>query len=109
MRCPECNGRGETIYFVETERDEYSITIEQRQGVCRTCNGSGEKPMTNADRIRAMNDEELAKILNAFTGYFNVCNRSIEDVNCEDCELYELCGLGEGKALNWLQQPAEGE
>lgn len=60
MRCPECNGRGETIYFVETERDEYSVTVEQRQGVCRTCHGSGEKPKTNADRIRAMDDETLA-------------------------------------------------
>ena len=65
------------------------------------------KPMTNADRIRAMSDEELAKVLNAFTAYFEECNRSTSDVECEDCELYELCCLGEGKALEWLKQPVE--
>ena len=60
MICPECNGRGEAIYYIETDRNENSVTVEQRKGVCRTCNGSGEKPQTNADRIRAMSDEELA-------------------------------------------------
>ena len=65
------------------------------------------KTITNADRIRAMSDEELAKILNAFTAYFEECNRSLTDTNCHDCELCELCGLGEGKAIDWLKQPAE--
>lgn len=63
--------------------------------------------MTNADRIRAMSDEELAKVLNAFTEYFEECNRSLSDVECKDCELYQLCCLGEGNALEWLKQPAE--
>ena len=60
MICPECNGRGEAIYYVETGRDENTVTVEQRKGICRTCNGSGEKPQTNADRIRSMSDEEMA-------------------------------------------------
>ena len=60
MICPECNGRGESIYYIETHRDENSVTVEQRKGICRTCNGSGEKKQTNADRIRAMSDELLA-------------------------------------------------
>ena len=63
MICPECNGKGEAIYYVETDRDENSVTVEQRKGICLTCNGSGVKPQTNADRIRAMSDEELAKWL----------------------------------------------
>lgn len=68
------------------------------------------KPATNADKIRAMSDEELAKVLNAFTAYFEECNRSCSDVDCHDCELCELCSLGEGKAIDWLQQPSdEGE
>ena len=53
-------------------------------------------PMTNADRIRAMSDEELAKFL-----------AEIE---------YRRSGFGGGAkwkdaahALIWLQQPAEGE
>ena len=67
----------------------------------------GKRITTNADRIRAMSDEELAKIINGFTVYFTECNRSIYEVNCEDCELCELCSLGENKALDWLKQPAE--
>lgn len=43
------------------------------------------KTMTNADRIRTMSDEELAKILNAFTEYFSECNRSADEVDCTDC------------------------
>ena len=49
------------------------------------------KPKTNADRIRAMTDEELKKF---------ICSM----FKCEFCdfELGERCGL-----LNWLQMPAE--
>ena len=49
------------------------------------------KPVTNADRIRSMNDEELKKF---------ICSM----LKCEFCdfELGERCGL-----LIWLQQPAE--
>ena len=60
MICPECNGRGESIYYIETQRNENSVTVEQRKGICRTCNESGKKEQTNADRIRNMSDEELA-------------------------------------------------
>ena len=94
MKCPECNGRGETIYFVETHRDENTMTIEQRKGICRTCNGSGEKTKTNADRIRAMTDDELAEFISArgCADHTRDCRES-----CKDC------------TLEWLQQPAEGE
>ena len=67
-----------------------------------------EKP-TNADRIRVMSDEELAKIINAFTAYFDECNRNLTDTDCHNCELCKLCGLGKEKASDWLQQPFEGE
>ena len=63
MICPECNGKGKSIYYVETGRDENTIMVKQRKGICRTCNGSGKKQQTNADRIRAMSDEELADFL----------------------------------------------
>ena len=62
------------------------------------------KPRTNADRIRAMSDEELAKIIDAFNTYFDACNRDLEDGDCHDCELCEVCGLYRGDALNWLTQ-----
>ena len=68
-----------------------------------------DKPKTNAYRIRAMSDEELAKIINAFTAYFDECNRNLADTDCHNCELCKLCGLGKEKAIDWLQQPFEGE
>ncbi len=58
-----------------------------------------QKPMTNADRIRAMTDEELAVFI------------------CQWCQCVEgycpgvkMCVFAVGKAnglLKWLQQPAE--
>ena len=83
---------------------------KDREFVCIngvSCKITTGKSQTNADRIRAMSDEELAKILNAFTSYFDECNRSVTDIECHDCELFELCSLWEGKAIEWLKQPAE--
>ena len=81
---------------------------EQMQRCIDEYNESHKLTFTNADRIRAMSDEELAKVLDAFTAYYDECNRSLSDTDCHDCELCELCSLGEGKAIDWLKQPAEG-
>ena len=60
MICPECNGTGKTVYFVEVDRDENIVTCEKREGICRTCYGSGQKRMTNGDKIRALSNKDLA-------------------------------------------------
>ena len=99
MICKECNGRGETIYYEEINRDENTVTIAQRKSICRTCNGSGETPMTNADKIRAMTDEELAGEM--FVG-----------MECGACPCADKCGHGancRGTILDWLKQPAEDD
>ena len=58
-----------------------------------------KKPQTNADRIRAMSDEELAVWL--------------EDVvSCLECPIREECNTGSQCRKwmeKWLKQPAEGE
>ena len=54
---------------------------------CRT------EPITNADRIRAMSDEELNYFLHKVT------------YGMDECQ-YEY---GSEKALEWLQQPLKGE
>ena len=74
----------------------------------RDCQHFREK--TNADRIRAMNDEELAEFLTC-----------INPTNCQDCAFshgwrckpdrddysdFKKCEEGRKR---WLQQPAEGE
>lgn len=56
-------------------------------------------PLTNADRIRAMSDEELCKLL-----------MSTPDVICEGNGYPEKCNNRCAECIaKWLQQPAEGE
>ena len=56
------------------------------------------KQMTNADRIRAMSDEELCKLLMA-----------IPDIPCEQNGYPEKCNLKCAECtMKWLRQPAEG-
>ena len=58
-----------------------------------------QKPKTNADRIRAMSDDELAEIIssNAYTGACNDFGIPHENCggNCREC------------VSKWLQQPAK--
>jgi hypothetical protein len=101
MVCPECNGRGKAIYYyVETDRDENTVTAKKREDICRTCNGSGEKPQTNADRIRAMSDEELAETL---VQYDDFCGVYMAD---DGMKYYDFEAAKEAE-LEWLKQPAE--
>ncbi len=83
VNCPQCGGFGFTSTPVSKN---YEITV-CRAKTCELCHGAGviEVPTTNADRIRAMSDEELAKLL-CCTGW-----RMIEQKEC----------------LEWLQRPVE--
>ena len=70
---------------------------------CEDCHGIGffRVPMTNADRIRAMSDEELAKWIDWLFGRCEWCDTDklatdeCNDVECTSC------------ILEWLKQPAE--
>lgn len=60
ITCDKCNGRG---YFTfEQSGDGYAGVNVFR---CEVCQGKGvvEVPVTNADHIRSMTDEELAEFL----------------------------------------------
>lgn len=66
------------------------------------------KPTTNADRIRAMSDEELAKFLECF----GLCHYCTEHHRLGDLRIYadEKCDEKcVEHSLEWLKQPAEGE
>lgn len=81
------------------------------------------KPMANADRIRAMSDEELAEFIRSMvdgsnshsvacygciyygTHHSDPANKGTYLYECDGCE-NEGIGLD---VLEWLQQPAEGE
>jgi hypothetical protein len=58
------------------------------------------KVPTNADRIRAMSDEELGK----FLGECKFCD--ICDEGCDNCTYHGDC---DKRLLDWLKQPAEVE
>ena len=57
---------------------------------------------TNADRIRAMSDEELAKLIaeNAYTGACNDFCIPHQGQCCHNCERCDAI-------IKWLKQPAE--
>ena len=69
-------------------------------GVCRDFDEC--KPQTNADRIRAMNDEELATFISEIA---DECERNTEcNQHCYGCDI-EYCVRE--SCLKWLQQPTE--
>lgn len=63
------------------------------------CGNIERRAITNADRIRAMSDEELAEFLCGVNGCYQA-----------NCPGAKLCKFGGGLAnglKKWLQQPAE--
>ena len=61
------------------------------------------KPKTNADRIRAMSDEELAEFLSSgLKEPCDCCQLAVFEGACTET----LC---EDAMMKWLQQPIEGE
>ena len=72
-------------------------------GKCHYKGECGHKaPLTNADRIRAMSDEELATFISEIA---DECERNTEcNQHCYGCDI-EYCVRE--SCLKWLQQPAE--
>ena len=69
------------------------------------------KPQTNADRIRAMSDEELAKFIDGCYAKYS-CDYCPNGKNVTLRELCngERCKPKNGMILDWLKQPVqEGE
>jgi hypothetical protein len=57
-------------------------------------------PQTNADHIRAMSDEELAKWL---------CSISTAECCDRSCPARDMCDMGDNGLIKWLKQPVEDE
>ena len=93
--CYNCGGHG----FITTIYES-----GQTSTICPVCGGIGthEIQMTNADRIRAMSDEELATFISEIA---DECERNTEcNQHCYGCDI-EYCVRE--SCLNWLHQPAE--
>jgi hypothetical protein len=100
MECEYCIGAGKVAMGKRLNNGKLSITIVR----CKRCNGTGKK-LTNADRIRAMSDEELAEWLcNVYDDdncgvYQDECGKFINGTIIIDYDQYKL--------LEWLKQPVE--
>lgn len=101
MKCYKCNGTGVYTYFDEIERNAQFVRLKKRRDVCDVCNGSGQRPQSNADLIRSMSDEELIK----FFGHNGLCSY-IQDNDKEWCDKRLACG---NCLAMWLQQLKECE
>ena len=100
VMCPICQG-----YGFNSKYNENSIWSEK----CQNCDGTGivKAPMTNADCIRAMSDEELAIWLAEWSFCADACPASTNEV--EEAIGYHCPSNCKEQALTWLQQPAEEE
>lgn len=103
VHCPECGGAG----LLGVHGNDFDSAKE-----CSCCKGTGaiEVPMTNADCIRSMSDEELAehnihpfKVWNRYEGYYDDAYRCTGGFLTDD---YEVAFASE---LEWLKMPAEVE
>ena len=93
--CYNCGGHG----FITTTYEN-----GQTSAICPVCGGIGthEIQMTNADRIRAMSDKELAELMRSMMGCDSCGN--MFSFKCDGS--YEHCS---SVCLKWLQQPAKEE
>ena len=109
---------GEYRLQFETDNREYYMLMQE---TARRCVDG--KPVTNADRIRAMSDEELAEFIqnmvdgsnshnvacygciNYGTHHSDPANKGTYLYECEGCT-NEGIGLD---VLMWLRQPPKGE
>ena len=80
-------------FYVFEDGDLYCVGI--------VIDNNGPKPQTNADRIRAMSDEELAKWIDWLFGRCEWCDT--DKMATDDCNDVECTSC----ILEWLKQPAE--
>ena len=101
IRCWDCGGRTE-----EFETD-YAGSAHDKAIAAWNCRAKPEsEPLTNAQRIRGMTDEELAEWI------LRSVNCDKENIMCIPA-LYKNSDKCDGRCrdgrLSWLQQPAETE
>lgn len=77
--------------------------IDYAVAMLKSAHNAAQKPQTNADRIRAMSDEELVQ-------FMRCCKRP----TCEYCanggSIESICnGWCDEGVLEWLKQPAFGD
>ena len=85
----------EAVLLLKGESNDAAISALRQQDVADKDVGKNES-LTNAQKIRAMSDEELAEFISSIP----MCVGKDEDLNCE-IDVCKEC------FLKWLQMPAE--
>lgn len=97
---------------------EYPCIFFEKGGVCRKFSDDTalsycvmgpcpEQVLSNADRIRAMDDEQLAKLF--YSVYKRSCIDFVNQAGIEAEIKFENREAGEAAFLKYLQPPAEGD
>ena len=116
VTCPECMGRG----FIEIHelRDDPRPDVpvcKTVTEVCGRCHGAGriQVPMTNADRWRAMTDEEMVDLVDKLLQ--KLCDAGYNTLIAQICDDKGDCGDGfcsdarrRDCIRRFLNRPAEG-
>ena len=80
--------------------------IQRQKPICNSCMGHQfYKPMSNADRIRSMNDEELADMLHNIGSYVENGNPLVDIYIGDDKSTVDDSF---GFLLEWLQSEVKG-
>ena len=76
-----------------------------KDGKCHYIHDCENKVLTNADRIRAMSDEELVVFLDGFSGRCLDCAENAKNQSCQIYKEGHYCRPQD--IMEWLQQPVE--
>lgn len=106
MYCPQCGGkvRSESIGW---KCESCRGFIDMQGGFHPHKEEPFMSPMTNADRIRAMDDEQMAKLF--YSVYKRSCIDFLNQAGIEAEIKFENREASEAAFLKYLQSPAEGD
>lgn len=98
-----------SIEWFDPTKDAYylgysSYNIENVLGWLKECFEIVEKPMTNADRVRAMSDEELAVLLAEEIPHGDCYGCELECCTCDGDKFTDFC---QNAFYKWLKQPVK--
>ena len=104
LRARKAGRSNPLIVYRKADSKEHLSLMDRDRGVVGAFLRDCKKPKTNADRIRSMNDKELAEFI---AGLSEHCLAGIGACDCSSIEVqpcYEVC---EEVARKWLQSEVE--
>lgn len=104
LRARKSGRNNPLIVYTKMDAKEHLSVMDRDSGVIGAFLRDSKKPKTNADKIRSMNDEELAEFLDDLT---DNCCRCAEHQNCGNCQIGLDAETGFCDIKKWLQSEAE--